>query len=124
MDEDKYKKRHIGKFKGCLHKINELKSKFSFDELIKRELILKEKYKYKNGKICKDKDYVSKETIENEERRVINQIKWQERHKREYKIYKENIISGREELREWYLKKVQEDADKINILRKKLNLKN
>ena len=24
MDEDKYKKRHIGRFKGCLHKINEL----------------------------------------------------------------------------------------------------
>jgi hypothetical protein len=186
MNEDKYKKRHIGKFKGCLRKINELGKKIGsikfinscklltakdkklknkyynnpkwselsqitrethwnkyanmsgpytyipgftedvtygfgwknpFPELIKREKILKEKYKYKNGKMRKVKDYVSKETIENEERMVKNQIEWRERHERDYKIYLENIILRREKTREWYVKKKQEDADKIKNLK-------
>ena len=47
-----------------------------FPELIKREKILKEKYKYKNGKMRKDKDYISWESIQNEKRFVINQTKY------------------------------------------------
>ena len=188
-EEDKYKKRHIGRFKGCLHKINELgkskkigpitnyyysdkllttkekniKDKFynnpkwselsqitretrwneyakylgpysydsgfteeitygfgwknPFPELIKREKILKEKYKYKNGKMRKDKDYISWESIQNEKRFVINQTKYG------FGKYHEHRREIAEELETWYLKKKQEDVDKIKMLNQKLNKK-